>query len=47
MLDLHSGYDLDTALGVDAVFKFEEDLVLDLRVPSEVEIAGLDNGERS
>ena len=44
MLDRHSGYDLDAALGVDTAFKFEEDLVLDLRIPRIIVVAGLDHG---
>jgi hypothetical protein len=43
MLDRHPGNDLDLALGIGAVFKFQKYLVLDLRVPGKVEIAGLDH----
>jgi hypothetical protein len=41
MLDRHPGHDLDAALRIDTVFKFEEDLVFDLYVPGIVVVAGL------
>jgi len=41
MLDRHARYDLDTALCIGTAFKFEKYLILDLCVPREVEIPGL------
>jgi hypothetical protein len=46
MLDRHARYDLDAALCIGVVFQFEKYLVLDLRVPRIVLIAGLDHGAR-
>ena len=38
--------DVDAALGIAAVFQFDEDLVLDLHVPGIVVLAGLDHRAR-
>src|SRR5215472_15718898 len=46
MLDRHSWYDFHAAFRVGTVFEFEKDLILDLRVPRKIEIAGLNHGTR-
>src|SRR5215469_11707178 len=46
MLDRHPWYDFDAALRIGAVLEFEEDFILDLRVPRKIEIAGLNYGAR-